>query len=229
METAQIRELRIRIGRAIRNLRQEEGVSASYIAKVLGVSQSTVSRIESGVLSLPAEKLCFLAQSFNRPLSFFVGEQSLATYSAEDILRAGLVQYGATHLKAKRTIDAREHFKTYEAFLNAALYEVSDPRFAAALATTVYLQAAQNKINPIRLVAGLQHRELARYLLTILWFLGKALHNVKRPSIERKRVGRSIKKLSDEIEQKYHTTQASPFSIKNSDEISLFINESMGT
>lgn len=229
METTQIRELRSRIGRAIRRLRKEERVSASYLAKVLGVSQSTVSRVEAGSLSLPAEKLCFLAQSFNRPLSFFVGEQSPTAYTSEDILRAGLVHYGASHLKAKRTIDVQKHFKTYEGFLNSALFEVSDPRFAAALATTLYRQAAQNKINPIRVVAGLQHRELARYLLTILWFLRKALNNVKRPSVERKRVERFVTKLSEEIGRKYKTELASPFSLKSSDDVSLFINASLRT
>lgn len=229
METKQIKELRSRIGRAIRKLRQEEGVSTSYIAKVLGVSQSTISRIESGTLSLQAEKLCFLAQSFSRPLSFFVGEQSPTTFTSEDVLRAGLVQYGAAHLKAKRTIDVKEHYKTYEEFLNAVLYEVGDPRLAAALATTIYAQAAQNKINPIRVVAGLQHRELARYLLALLWFLKKALHNVKRPSLERKRVERVVTKLVEEIGRQYETTQASPFSLKSSDDVSLFINESLRT
>lgn len=229
METKEIRALRSRIGSAIRKLRQEERVSTSYLAKVLGVAQSTISRIESGTLSLPAEKLCFLAQSFNRPLSFFVGEQNPTAYSNEDILRAGLVQYGAAHLKAKRTIDVREHYKTYEEFLNAALYEVSDPRFAAALATTIYSQAAQNKINPIRIVAGLQHRELARYLLALLWFLKKALRNVKRPSLERKRVECVVKKLEEEIGRQCDTVQASPFSLKSSDDVSLFINESLRT
>jgi transcriptional regulator with XRE-family HTH domain len=226
MESTKIRELRTRIGRAVRTLRKEERISASYLAKVLGVSQSTVSRIESGVLSLPAEKLCFLAQSFNRPLSFFVGEQSTTTYSNEDILRAGLVQYGASQLKAKRTIDVHEHYRTYEEFLNAALYEVDDPRFAASLATTVYRQAADNAINPIRVVAGLQHIELARYLLAILSFLRKALPRVKRPSLERKRVERFIYKLKDAIDRKYKTTQATHFSLKSSNEVSLFINES---
>ncbi len=229
MESTQIRALRGRIGRAIGTLREEERISAAYLGKVLGVSQPTVSRIESGALSLSAEKLCFLAQSFNRPLSFFVGEQNPTTYRNEDILRAGLVQYGAAHLKAKRTIDAREHYKTYEEFLNAALYEVGDPRFAAALATTIYRQAANNALNPIRVVAGVQHTELARYLLSILSFLKKALPQVKRPSVERKRVGRMVEKLKEELERNYATTQATVFSIKSSDEVSLFINESMGT
>jgi len=227
METTQIRELRNRIGRAIKSLRKEERISSSYLAKVLGLSQSTVSRIESGTLSLPAEKLCFLAQSFNRPLAFFVGEQSPTTYSNEDILRAGLVYYGATHLKAKRTIDVSTYYKTYEEFLNAALYEIDDPRFAVALATTLYKQIYDNKINPIRVVAGLEHLELARYLLAIIQFVRKALPRIKRSAFQRKHVERNLEILKERILNKYRTTPASHFSIKSSNEVSLFINESL--
>ena len=137
MEPVDVREFRGRIGRAIRKLRQEEGISASFLAKVLGVTQPTISRIENGTTSISAEKLCFLARSFNRPLSYFVGEQSPVHYDEDDILRAGLVAYGGTHLKAKRTISVEKYYRTYADFLNAALNEVGDARFAAALATTL--------------------------------------------------------------------------------------------
>lgn len=228
MATTEVRELRSRIGRAIRKLREEEGISAQYLAKVIGVTQPTVSRIESGAGSISAENLLFIAKSFNRPISFFVGEQSPAVHDTLDILRAGLVQYGATHLKSKRGIDIKAHYRTYEDFLNAALYEVDDPRFAAALATTIYSQAAKGELNTLRASASIQHEELARYFLSLLELLRKALPRVKRPSRERELVGRTIDKLREEILNRFKTAPVLNFAIKSSNEVSLFINASLG-
>jgi len=228
MAITEVRELRSRIGRAIKKLREEEGISAQYLAKVIGVTQPTVSRIESGAASISAENLFFVAKSFNRPISFFVGAQSPTVHDAQDILRAGLVQFGATHLKAKRSIDIKAHYRTYEDFLNAALYEVDDPRFAAALATTIYSRAAKGEINVLRATAGIQHEELARYLLSLLELLRKALPRVKRPSRERELVGRTVAKLKEEILGRFKTAPALIFSLKSSNEVSLFINASLG-
>src|SRR3989338_9068623 len=100
MESFQAREFRNRIGSAIKRLRKEEKISAAFLAKVLKVTQPTISRIEAGTSSIPAENLCFLASTFNRPLSYFVGEQSKLVINEKDIIRAGLVFYGARHLKS---------------------------------------------------------------------------------------------------------------------------------
>lgn len=226
MEPAEIRELRNRIGRAVRKLREEKGISAKYLAKVLGVTQPTISRIESGTASLSAENLCFLAKSFNYPLSFFVGERSPLAHDNEDIIRAGLVQYGATHLKAKRAIDIKEHYRTYADFLNAALYEVDDARIAAALAATIYVQSASNKIKPIAIITSIQHEQLAGRLLNILDLLREALPNIKRPAQERKRVEYLIDDLSKQVKQNFNATPLIDFVLKSPNDIALFINAS---
>lgn len=228
MATTEIREMRARIGRAIRKLREEEGISAQYLAKVLGVTQPTISRIESGATSIAAENLFFIAQSFNRPIAFFVGDQSPAVQDAQDVLRAGLAQYGATHLKAKRNIDIKQHYKTYEEFVNAALYEANEPRFAAALATTIYEQAAKGRINVLRLTTAVKHDLLARYLLSLVMFIRKALLKVKRPTREKQKVARTIETIHNELAKKYGPSPATNFPIKSSDEVALFINESLG-
>lgn len=228
MATTEIRELCSRIGRAIRKLREEEGISAQYLAKVLGVTQPTISRIESGATSISAENLFFIARSFNKPISFFVGEQSPTVYNEEDILRAGLVQYGATHLKAKRSIDINRYYRTYEEFLNASLYEINDPRFAAALATTIYNQSSKGAINSLRLSSTIKHEQLARYLLALISFIRKALPKIKRPSREKERVKRELVKLKNDILERYDTSAAPHFPLKSSGEVSLFINESLG-
>lgn len=199
MEPLEVREFRNRIGRAIRELRRQEGISSQALAKVLGVTQPTVSRIENGTTSISAEKLCFLARAFNRPLSYFVGGQSPIAYDEEDVLKAGAVHYGAGHLKCKRTIDVQEHFRIFADFLNAALHEVDDPRFAAAVATTIYRQAADGKLNLTRIITTVQHERLVANLLVLIKLIIDARYQIERPTAEKEKVVGQLTKLSDEL------------------------------
>ncbi|MFA5800491.1 MAG: helix-turn-helix transcriptional regulator [Candidatus Peribacteraceae bacterium] len=199
MESIEVRQFRGRIGRAIRKLRAEEGITAQFLAKALGVTQPTISRIEAGTSSIAAERLCFLAKSFNRPLSYFIGEQSSIQYEEDDILRASLVHYGARHLKSKQTIDVAAHYRTYADFLNTALNEVDDARFAAALATTLYQQAAQNKLKPTRIISTVQHETLRANLLALIGRIQDARLSIRRPSKERDRALRILAKLADDL------------------------------
>ena len=229
MEPVDVREFRGRIGRAIRKLRQEEGISASFLAKVLGVTQPTVSRIENGTTSIAAEKLCFLAKSFNRPLSYFVGEQSPVHYDEDDILRAGLVAYGGSHLKAKRTISVEKYYRTYADFLNAALNEVSDTRFAAALATTLYRQAAQNKLGVTRILSTVQNERLITNLVLLIDMVLAAHFNIRRPSRERERVSRRLLELESELRRGLKIDpQKSTLADITSPYVGRFINASFG-
>jgi len=225
MEPIEIKEFRNRIGKAIRKLRYEERISARFLAKILGVTQPTISRIENGTTSIAAEKLCFLAKTFNRPLSFFLGEQSPLLHSEEDILRAGLVFYGASHLKSKRTINILQYYRTYSDFLNAALTEIDDPRFAAALATTLYEQALKNNLKTTRIIASIQHDRLIANLKSLVKLLTEAIPNIKRPSKEKKGVVSRISKLNAELNPNIAPTVNKSI---NSEYIALFINESIG-
>lgn len=195
MEPIELREFRSRIGRAIRNLRKEEGISANFLAKVLGVTQPTISRIENGTTSIAAEKLCFLAKTFNRPFVYFIGERSPIQYSHEDILRAGLVHYGARHLKSKRTINIQEHYKTYADFLNDSLSEVNDPRFAAALATTLYYQALIGKLNANRIISTVRQKRLVANLEVLLAMLISNMLYPKQKKRAQKELGYLYKEL----------------------------------
>lgn len=226
MEPIEVREFKNRIGRAIRNLRKEEGISANFLAKVLGVTQPTISRIENGTTSIAAEKLCFLAKSFNRPLAYFIGERSSIEYDHEDILRAGLVHYGARHLKSKRTININEHYKTYSDFLNAALSEIDDPRFAAALATTLYHQAATNKLKPNRILAIVQNRRLIANLQALLFILNDFYIEARTRHGER--VQRKLSKLAGELEKTYGIIRSEAIIARiDGLYVSNFINESL--
>lgn len=179
MEPVEIKLFRARIGRAIRRLRGEERVSAKFLARVLGTTQPTISRIESGAASIAAEKLCFLSKTFNRPLSFFVGEQSPIINTEDDVLKAGLVYYGAKIIKSKRTIDIDDHYRTYPDFLNAALSEVEDPRMAAALAATLFKQALENNLNITKILTTIHHERLLTNLCAIIKLIDAAHFNIR--------------------------------------------------
>lgn len=229
MEPIEVRQFRNRIGQAIRKLRAEEGISAQHLAKVLGVTQPTISRIEAGTSSISAENLCFLAKSFNRPLSFFVGEQSPVHYEEEDILRAGLVQYGARHLKSKRTIDVSTYYRTYADFLGAALNEVDDNRFAAALATTLYQQTAQGKLRSTRIVSTVQNETLRANLVVLISVIRSAHFSIRRPSKERDRALRILSRLEEDL-RRDGEIDAARATVANISAASVagFINESIG-
>lgn len=181
VEPVEIKLFRARIGKAIKRLREEERISAKFLANVLSTTQPTISRIESGAASIAAEKLCFLAKTFNRPLSFFIGEQSVIINSEDDVLKAGLVHYGAKAIKSKRTIDINDHYRSYPDFLNAALSEVEDPRIAAALATTLFKQALDNNLNITKILTTVQHERLLTNLGAIIRSINDARFNINIP------------------------------------------------
>ncbi|MBU4485045.1 helix-turn-helix domain-containing protein [bacterium] len=227
MEPIEIKEFRNRIGRAIRKLREEEGVSAQFLARILGVTQPTVSRIENGNTSIAAEKLCFLAKSFNRQLSYFIGDQSALIHDEEDVLRAGLVSYGAKHLKSKRTIDICEYYRTYADFLNVALTEVDDPRFTAALATTLYKQTAENKLKITRIISTITHERLISNLKALIEIINLSIDMIKRPSKERKNVQKQLLKLDQELGKETRSSK-SIVVLVDSRYFAEFLNESIG-
>lgn len=228
MESALIRDFRVRIGSSIRRLREEERISAQFLAKVLGVTQPTISRIENGTASISAEKLCFLAKSFNHPLSYFVGERSVVSQNEDDILRAGLVFYGARHLKSKRTIDVREHYRTYADFLNSALSEVDDARFASALAATLYKRSADGQLRVTKIIATVQHEQLIVNLIALIEKIVDGGRFIDRPKSERTKAFASIGELHNSLLRSNGTERYS-VTLADMDPkyVAKFINESL--
>lgn len=227
MEPTELREFRARIGRAIKRLRDEEGISAQYLAKVLRVTQPTVSRIESGTSSISAENLCFLSKTFNRPLAYFIGEQSPISYDEIDILYAGLAYYGATQIKYKRTINVSEHYKTYADFLNVALNSVEESRIAAALATTLYFQAAKNKLPIVRIITTLRHTLLISNLRRLIWFVIDSYSLINQKDNNKKIAISKLTELDQEIEKEHGKQLPTPrVADIDRDYVAEFINNS---
>jgi len=227
MEPTELREFRARIGKAIRRLREEEGISAQYLAKVLRVTQPTVSRIESGTSSISSEKLCFLSKTFNRPIAYFIGEQSPISYDEVDILYAGLAYYGATQIKYKRTINVPQHYKTYTDFLNIALNSVEESRIAAALATTLYFQAAKNNLPIVRIITTLRHKLLISNLRKLIWLVIDSYSQITQRGNNKKLAIGKLTELNLEIEKEYGNQLPNPrIASIDKDYVAEFINNS---
>src|SRR3954470_5298358 len=83
------------IGNRLRELRLARGLSQVELARELGLSQSRVSAIEHGRLSLSAEEFLDVLKLFNVPATDFVN----ASRASESQLQNALERLGATHLR----------------------------------------------------------------------------------------------------------------------------------
>lgn len=67
-------DFKMMIGKKLREAREEMGLEQKDIAQELGIGESAYGHIESGRSSIKAEYLIQLPKIFNKPLSWFVGE-----------------------------------------------------------------------------------------------------------------------------------------------------------
>ena len=68
-------DIRQRIGRRIRQMREASGQSQIQVAEALGITRQTLSRMEKGEVSVDSEALFRLATRFDRPVSYFYDER----------------------------------------------------------------------------------------------------------------------------------------------------------
>lgn len=72
-----------KIGTRLKEIRESKGLTAKYVASVLGVSPSTISKYESNERSVKADMLPKLAEALNTDIENFfkkeVGDTSTKT------------------------------------------------------------------------------------------------------------------------------------------------------
>lgn len=59
-------------GEKIKHVRKRHGMSATVLAKNLGVSQPTISQVEKGMYQLSDENTLAMAKLFNVPVDYFL-------------------------------------------------------------------------------------------------------------------------------------------------------------
>ena len=61
----------------IRDLREDNDLSQSQIAKILGMSQTGYSKYETGTNDIPTEILIKLARFYNTSIDYLLGETNI--------------------------------------------------------------------------------------------------------------------------------------------------------
>lgn len=67
-------EIRERIGLRLKDAREYLCISQEEVAKILGISRSAISLIESGQRKLDSVELMDLAKLYKRPMAYFTSE-----------------------------------------------------------------------------------------------------------------------------------------------------------
>jgi len=65
----------LNVGSAIKRVRQEKGVTARYLAKILNIAPSTLSKYESNERKIKADKLPIIAEALGVPVDVFFAQK----------------------------------------------------------------------------------------------------------------------------------------------------------
>lgn len=154
------------IGDILRALRKKRGLTQGDLAKLLAVSQSNLSEIESGKASLSAEQFLVLLKYFNVPATAF--EPSLADEGGT--IQKALAAQGAYNLVEDPSILPSERLAQVETVIREVLVEGGPARSLTALGPVLLRNI--DKINFTRLYARIRDLNLD---LRFLWLLDNLL------------------------------------------------------
>jgi transcriptional regulator with XRE-family HTH domain len=140
----ELRNLRVEIGRTVRELRQERRWTQAELADRLLVSQSGLSKIERGERSLTAEQLLVLQRLFNSDADRFTSSSSDQTST----LQNALARLGAVHLHESQHVLPSRRFSDVNVLLREVLLAPS-PRLIAALAPVLVRNIDNLSLNKV--------------------------------------------------------------------------------
>ncbi len=99
------------LGARIKELREQRQMSQAGFGKLLGINQSTVSRIEDGIRPLTARELASASSALGVTVGALVGEES----EAPALLRAGESDNEAVRESLRIFSDCIDEFRGVEA------------------------------------------------------------------------------------------------------------------
>lgn len=118
-----------RIGSKLRELRDARAWSQVSLAERLGISQSRLSAVERGLLSLTAEEFLEALRLFNVPASDFARPRR----DQDAQLQNALERLGATHLRESSDVLPSEDVKEATAVIREVMTAADSPRHITAL------------------------------------------------------------------------------------------------
>lgn len=142
------------ISSALKKLRHKRHLSQAEMAKILDVSQPSFSLIETGKISLSAEKFLILIERFNLSLGDFI---NVKKKSPEHELQNALVRLGAKHLREISGVIISEDLQDCNEVIWRILSAPSHSRLVVFLApvilkniSDVHFLAIYDRLTPIR-------------------------------------------------------------------------------
>src|SRR3989338_7211500 len=106
------------ISQGIKLFRKDQRFSQIKLARILKISQPTLSKIEAGLLELSATQLIFLIQKYNLNLSFFLEQQDFAE---ADMIQNTLEQKGLWNLSTIPNVFVDPKFLKTETLIHKIL------------------------------------------------------------------------------------------------------------
>jgi transcriptional regulator with XRE-family HTH domain len=70
-------KMNVDLGKRIKQLRENEGISQGKLSFIIGISRSAISQIESGERKITAEELVLLAKKFNLTIENLINQESV--------------------------------------------------------------------------------------------------------------------------------------------------------
>jgi len=128
---SQLKE-RARIGRRLRELREERRLSQAELARRLSVSQGRLSQIEGGKASLTAEQFLLVLRIFQVSVTTFARPPSVASE-----LQSTLARLGAFQLQEDASVLPSERLERVTEAIRETLVEPESPRLLTALAPVI--------------------------------------------------------------------------------------------
>lgn len=142
---ASLDKLRLRVGKATRELRQGRRWTQAELARHLGVSQGRLSELEAGKGSFTAEQFLVLLGLFNVGASYFAP----APADPEVDLQNALARLGATHQQESTEVVPSDDLDSVEDAIRGALTSTS-PRLISALAPVIVNHADRINFRKLR-------------------------------------------------------------------------------
>lgn len=178
------------ISKKIRQLRQDRRWTQASLAKLLGLSQSRLSELETGQGSFTAEQLIAILTTFNVPVEHF----ATIKRPEADQLQNALARLGASHLVETETLPS-EQIKDALDVIRETLASSDNARHIAALAPVIVNNI--HSLNLPKLRAQLAELGLERRFAWVIentWEalrheLGKDLPRSTKVAYERARIG----------------------------------------
>lgn len=129
-------KIRLALAAGIQKLRKERGVTQIELARLLGLSQAQLSKIENGHGSITAEQLIRLLQEYSLPLSCFTPAEKASRNDENPSLQNALAHLGAVHLRAVPGVAVPERLALPEEAIVETLIAPSS-RLVTALAPVI--------------------------------------------------------------------------------------------